>query len=441
MSVKVTHPLGMAADEKAGTRFDEVPLRHLFSVVNGATPDSQNEDFWGGAIPWVTPEDLSNRVSPKISETKRTITQAGYDACGTTLVPSGSVVISTRAPIGNIAIAARSLCTNQGCRSLVPLANLSQKFFYYQLSVLNHELNRLGRGTTFLELSSGDLAAFKVHVPPLPEQTRIANFLDEQTARIDALIAEKERLRDACKDSEEVTAFDLVVHGNRVAGHRTNYREPWLKAVPAHWGLTKLRNVAVIGNGSTPRRDNGDYWQNGEIPWLNSGSVNSSRICLASDFVSEQARKECHLPMVRAGSTLVALTGQGKTRGSAALTEIEATINQHLAYVSLFDNQISDEYLWVVLTGFYSVLRYISEGEGSTKGALTCERLNQLRIPVPPVHEQTSIRDVFVARITAMGMLRKNIEESIVLLHEYRSSLISAAVTGQLNPDRFEGCV
>ena len=276
---------------------------------------------------------------------------------------------------------------------------------------------------------------FETPWPALAAQTRIANFLDEQTARIDALIGEKERLGDSLRDIEEVTAFDLVTHGIDSSFPGVDYFEPWLKGIPSHWRLAKLHNIASVGNGSTPKRDNLNYWQNGEIPWINSGSVNSSRINKASDFVTKQAREECHLPMVRAGSTVVALTGQGKTRGTAALTEIETTINQHLAYISLFDKRLSNEYLWVALTGFYSVLRYISEGEGSTKGALTCERLNQLRVPVPPVSEQADIVDAYLSRIQMIDKLRGNVAEHITLLREYRASLISAAVTGQLDID------
>jgi type I restriction enzyme, S subunit len=264
-------------------------------------------------------------------------------------------------------------------------------------------------------------------------QTRIAKFLDEQTARIDALIAEKEKLVDSLKDIEEVTAFDLITRGPDANVRRTSYAEPWLPEVPAHWKLLKLRYLAAIGNGSTPKRDNDSYWSGGHIPWLNSGAVNNARIQEASDFVTDAAKRECHLPMVRAGSTVVALTGQGKTRGSAAYTELEATINQHLAYVSPFDVSLTDEYLWVAMNGFYSVLRYISDGEGSTKGALTCEQLNRFRLPLPSREEQGRIIETYKRRTKAIEELVQHAREHIERLREYRSSLISAAVTGQVD--------
>lgn len=271
------------------------------------------------------------------------------------------------------------------------------------------------------------------------EQTCIANFLDEQTARIDVLIAAKERLESSLKDIEEVTAFDLVVRGTKADVGRQSFREPWLSDVPAHWELSKLRHIATVGNGSTPKRDNAAYWEGGTLPWLNSGSVNASRISEASDYVTANAKKECHLPVVRPGSTVVALTGQGKTRGSASIVEFETTLNQHLAYISLFDDRrMSDEYLCVVLTGMYSVLRYISDDAGSTKGALTCEQLNHFRVPIPPAEEQVAIVDAYGARTKAINELRAHARLHIDRLREYRSSLISAAVTGQLDINSYK---
>jgi type I restriction enzyme S subunit len=341
-------------------------------------------------------------------------------------------------PVGNVVLFTDdrpAVCSNFVARMPVT-ADCDSRFVGYVFRALYAE----GRNVPHIKQTSGiqnlDSESYLNEMAWLParsEQERIANFLDEQTARIDALIAEKERLAFSMKDIDEVTAFDMVTRGPATNVARKAYPEPWLREVPAHWSLSKLRHVATVGNGSTPKRDNESYWLGGQTPWLNSGSVNAARITEASDFVTDLARMECHLPMVRPGSTVVALTGQGKTRGAASLTEIETTINQHLAYVSLFDSRVSDEYLWVVMTGMYSVLRYLSDGEGSTKGALTCEQLNQLRVPIPPQDEQARIVEAYKQRTQATGVLAVNVAEHIDRLREYRFSLISAAVTGQLS--------
>lgn len=340
-------------------------------------------------------------------------------------------------PVGNVVLFTDdrpAVCSNFVARMPV-VADCDSRFVGYVFRALYAE----GRNVPHIKQTSGiqnlDSESYLNETAWLPargQQESIANFLDEQTARIDALIAEKEALASSLKDIAEVTAYDLVTRGLNRNVARTAHREEWLRETPSHWTLQKLRQLATVGNGSTPKRDNESYWSNGQIPWLNSGAVNSSRIIEASDLVTPTALKECHLPIVRAGSTVVALTGQGKTRGAASLIEIETTINQHLAYVSLFDARMSDEYLWVFLTGMYTVLRYLSDGEGSTKGALTCEQLNQLRVLVPPPDEQREIVTVYQERVAAVEALREHANSHIERLREYRSSLISAAVTGQM---------
>jgi type I restriction enzyme S subunit len=348
---------------------------------------------------------------------------------------SGSELHIGKTSLVNEEVAAMAACYSNFMQRLRVDDRTEPRFVHYWLnnSLCREQFAYLSNSTSGLaNLSAGLVKCTLLAFPSQFEQVRIANFLDDKTARIDALIAEKERLAESLKDIEEVTAFDMVTRGLNSNVPRTSFVEPWLGEVPLHWALTKIRNFATVGNGSTPKRDNEDYWAGGDTPWLNSGSVNSPRIVEASDYVTSVAIKECHLPTVRAGSTVVALTGQGKTRGRAAFAEFETTINQHLAFISAVDERISDEYLWVALTGFYSVFRYISDGEGSTKGALTCEELNRFRLPVPPPDEQADIVKAYLERIGAIERLESHNELHIARLREYRSSLISAAVTGQM---------
>ena len=153
-------------------------------IVNGSTPRSTVPKYWGGHIRWVTPTDLGKLRIPYIAGSERSITVAGYESCSTTLVPVGSVVLSTRAPIGHLGIATESLCTNQGCKSLVPQGGLESQFLYYALRHAVDRLRAIGTGATFAEVSKGTLAKFEIPVAPLHEQRRIANtFSTVQRAR------------------------------------------------------------------------------------------------------------------------------------------------------------------------------------------------------------------------------------------------------------------
>jgi type I restriction enzyme, S subunit len=145
-------------------------LKRLFRIVGGSTPDSGRPDFWDGNIAWATPSDLGQQQPLLLHDTHRTLTQAGLSSCAASLVPAGSLILSTRAPIGSLAVAAVAVSTNQGCRSLVPIEELDSRFFAYLLSISSEQLRVRGKGSTFLELSGEELGAIRVPVPPLAEQ-------------------------------------------------------------------------------------------------------------------------------------------------------------------------------------------------------------------------------------------------------------------------------
>lgn len=136
-------------------------VKHFFTVVNGSTPKSSESTYWGGDITWITPADYKTE-DKYICSSRKAITQEGLDSCGTSKVPAGSIIVSNRAPIGSIGIAEKELCTSQGCKSLVKIAEINEEYIYYYFSVMNGPLNMLGRGTTFMELP----CLWFVPVPP-----------------------------------------------------------------------------------------------------------------------------------------------------------------------------------------------------------------------------------------------------------------------------------
>jgi len=177
----------------SGARSDEpIQLRRLFRIVSGGTPTSAEEN-WNGGVVWVTPEDLGSNLGRDISSSRRMLTDAGLRSAAS-LVSEGSVVLSTRAPVGHLAVTGVALAFNQGCKALVPIRELDGRFFYYQLLARRGELQAAGRGSTFVELSAEGLGSFPVLAPPLGEQRRIADFLDEETRHVDDLIEHKQRL-------------------------------------------------------------------------------------------------------------------------------------------------------------------------------------------------------------------------------------------------------
>ncbi|RJQ50216.1 MAG: restriction endonuclease subunit S [Nitrospiraceae bacterium] len=273
----------------------------------------------------------------------------------------------------------------------------------------------------------------KVPFPPFVEQRAIAEYLDRETAKIDALVAAKERLLETLAEKRKALITNAVTRGLDAKALFRDSNIPWLGKIPAHWDIWKTGHFSQVGNGSTPSRENSEYWSNGTIPWLNSAVVNRDEVTDAEQFVTDIAFRECHLPMVSTGSVLVGITGQGKTRGLSVVLSCEATINQHIAFITPDKERADSWYLRWLLFSAYNYLRAISDDTGGTKGALTCEELAGLRVPLPPLSEQRAIVTYIATETAKLDALKTAAERTIALLKERRAALISTAVTGKIN--------
>jgi type I restriction enzyme S subunit len=273
---------------------------------------------------------------------------------------------------------------------------------------------------------------FRAPVPPLPTQQKIADFLDRKTAEIDILIAKKRRLLDLLAEKRTALITRAVTKGLNPDAPMKDSGIEWLGEIPAHWGILRVKFFASVGNGSTPSRDNPEYWLNGYYPWLNSSIVNQRSVSEADQFVTGIALDECHLPIIRPPAILIGITGQGKTRGMATRLDFEATINQHLVFVKPDPDLIDMDYLYALFVKAYAYLRSESDGGGSTKGAITCNQVENLSLPFPPMDEQAEISRVLEREQSELDTLEEKVSNVIQYLREYRSALITNAVTGQI---------
>ena len=169
-------------------RIDEVS-----KVVNGGTPKTKVDENWGGPHRWITPAEMGKRSSPFVSETARTLSDTGLQGSSANLIPPGSIILSTRAPIGHLVINTEAMAFNQGCRGLVTSDELDYRYLYYFLLGSVRLLNDLGTGATFKELSASKLKSVSIPLPPLPEQKQIVAILDKAFAAIDQAVANAER--------------------------------------------------------------------------------------------------------------------------------------------------------------------------------------------------------------------------------------------------------
>ena len=356
-----------------------------------------------------------------------------YCKSPTKLASPGDILFSVRAPVGDLNLADQRLGIGRGLCAIQPRQNWDSRFAWWALHEACHQLNFVSTGSTYDAVTTEEVGSLLVETTTPSAQRIIADYLDRETARQDSLVAAKERVLELLAEKRRTLITRAVTRGLNDRAPLRDSGIPWLGEIPVHWEIWKLGHFASIGNGSTPSRSNAVYWTEGTIPWLNSSVVNQHEAKRADQFITDLALRECHLPLVRSGSVLIAITGQGRTRGQAVVLSFDATINQHLAYISPDHSRLDPWFLRWTLSSAYEYLRSISDAAGGTKGALTCEDVANLRVPVPPIDEQYAIVAHITNQTSKLDRLRAATERTTALLRERRTALVSAAVTGLID--------
>jgi len=266
---------------------------------------------------------------------------------------------------------------------------------YFQSGLLDDDIAWIAkegaRNHGLLNVGINDFLSIPIRLPLLAEQRYIAAGLAEFDASIQAteqLIAKVERARQG-------VLYDLLTCGIDSSGR---LRDPELQPdlfvrtslglLPKGWEVANISQVGDVFNGSTPSRLRRDYWDGGHVPWLSSGKVNDYEISSPSELVTSRAVKECSLRLLPAGSVVVGMIGEGRTRGMAARLSISATINQNLAGI-IPNRRIDGKFLHLFLSYCYDTLR--RGGRGSNQDALNTQLISSFQVAVPGIQEQHAI--------------------------------------------------
>lgn len=411
--------------------FPHKQLRFLFSVTSGATPESGNSAFWDGDIYWATPEDVSGGAKT-LSSTRRKITKEGFENCSAKMAPPGTIVLTKRAPIGQLAISNVDLCCNQGCFLLEPAPDADNHFFYYWLTIQTGYLQVLGRGSTFMELSTDEIKAIDAPCIPVAQQRQISKYLDRETGDIDTLIGAKRRLLDLLAEKRRAIVAEAIMRGLNPAAPLRPSGIDWLGDIPAHWEAIPLRFLVSLSGGATPDTRNLDYWS-GAIPWVSPKDMKRDFIDDAEDHVSEAALDNSALKMIEPNAILIVVRGMILAHSfPTAINTVPVTINQDMKALRCSE-KIAPAFLVDVLKGAKDYLVSLADSSAHGTKKLETEALCRFEVPVPPLAEQREIVRHIAAETAKIDRLRAATEHSITLLKERRGALIAAAVTGQID--------
>ena len=361
-------------------------LGEVCEVVSGSTPKTNVPEYWGNGHYWVTPAEITDSTV-YIDKTERQITDEALAKTNLQLMPVGTVLLSSRAPIGKVAITNVEMYCNQGFKNCICSDNLYNKYLFYFFKLKKDYLNSLGRGATFKEISKSIVEGISIPIPPLPTQQSIVSELD----KINELIAlKKSQLKDL--DTLAQSIF-YEMFGDPITNEKG-------------WEVKKYSDCFTIGSGGTPSKSVPDYWDNGTIPWIGSNMCQNSVITETDGkFITEEGLRHSSAKMLEEGTVLVALVGA--TIGKVALLRTKTSTNQNIAFIKVNETkEFVSEYVFFHLMNQYNEFMLIGNGDFKMASQAFIKALN---IMVPPF----SLQHQFAERVEAIERLKQEVQTAI----------------------------
>ena len=290
-------------------------------------------------------------------------------------------------------------------------------------------MSRSKQSTNLASISSTNVMEVPIVLPPAAEQEGIAAYLMRETAKIDTLIAEQQQLIELLTEKRQAVIAQAVAKGLNGSAPMKESGVEWLGELPAHWRIGNLGYVANVETGSTPDRGSPEFWQ-GDIPWLKSAEINYRPIHEAEEHITELGLANSAVKVAPPGSLLMAMYGQGVTRGRVAILEIASAYNQACAAIS-FSPGIDTHFARYFFIAAYEHIR--DAGNETSQMNLSSGIIRKFKFTIPPLAEQVEIVTFLDHALARVDSLLLEAEQATVLLRERRTALISAAVTGQID--------
>lgn len=303
-------------------------------------------------------------------------------------------------------------------------------YYYFFISMYYNEIfNRLGDNGVRSSLNAQDLLSVPIVNISSDTQHRIADFLDDKCGKIDRYIEKQQRIIDKLKEYKQAVITEAVTKGLDPDAPMKDSGIEWIGMIPEHWNVPEIKYLVRIASGGTPDRNNHEYWK-GNIPWIKTGELQNDIITNAEEYITEEGLNNSSAQVFNINTILVAMYGQGKTRGMTALLKTPASTNQACAGLTVTNSNVQIEYLWQCLIGAYDAIR--SEAAGSGQPNLSATLIGNFHIALPPIEEQVLIVEYIKDRTVEIKSTIHKAEKLLEKLTEYKKSLIYEAVTGKM---------
>lgn len=392
----------------------ETELQYLAAIQSGGTPSRAIKSYWDGNIPWLKISDFKELYIDKAEEF---ITEDGLKNSSTRIFPKGTILFTIFASIGKIGILKFDAAANQAISGITPIDKISNKYLLYSLKELSESLKNEGKGVAQKNINQQILKETKIPLPPLAEQERIV-------AKLDTLFAQQELMKKALE---------------RIPTLLKNFRQQVLtQAVTGKLiNLNKLDKKIIsdffdVRTGATPKKGTAKYYNNSSIPWIKSGEVRNSFIYEVSEFITDLAVKETNAKVFPIDTILIAMYGEGKTRGQVGWMKIEAATNQAIAALVNNDLNLSTrKYIYFYCLSQYNEIRAKAEGGNQPNLNLTKIKNWEISIPKEEFKQQEIVRRVesLFAQADAIEARYQKLKEKIEILPQ---AILHKAFKGEL---------
>lgn len=412
-------------------------IRYLGRLKGGAGFPEVEQGATGWEIPFFKVSDMNTVGNDAVmTAASNTVSRETARRLGATIFPAGAVVfpkVGAALLTNKRRLLGTAACIDNNTMALVSYHDDS-RFLYYLLQSI--DLATLANPGAVPSVNEGQVKDVRVLVPPRLEQHTIADFLDRETARIDALMAKKERLIALLQEKHSALINHVVTRGLDPTVPMKESGVGWLGLVPMHWDILRTKFVARLRSGHTPSRQHPEYWENCTIPWFSLADVWQLReghlefVETTEELISELGLANSAARLLPAGTVMVSRTASVGYSGIMSVPM--ATTQDFVNWVC--GPRIKPEYLLYVFRAMSQEFRRLVMG--STHQTIYMPDVGQFMTPLPPVSEQDRIVAHIRHETARIDALVAKVREAIGRLKEYRSALITAAVTGQIDVGR-----
>ncbi|MEE1911938.1 restriction endonuclease subunit S [Aeromonas caviae] len=377
----------------------------------------------------------SNVIGDVLDLEKKTYLSWGkYYESPEIMVASGDIlIVKTGSTFGKSALvkSVSEPSTINPQMALLKNSSLDPRFLSYLLCTkfIRAKIEVSNTGSGIPTMTQENINSFPVPLPDTDEVVRISDFLDYETTRIDRLIAQQQRLIELLKEKRQAVISHAVTKGLNPKAPMKDSGVEWLGQVPEHWGVSALGYYSMLNTGATPDRSKNQYW-GGTIPWIKTGEVRYDTIYETEETITQAALSETSVRLSKPGTLLMAMYGQGITRGRVAILGVSATYNQ--ACVAITPNsKVTNDFLKFFFMAGYDALR--DGGNETSQMNLNADIVSKFKVLVPSYEEQIDIVSFLRIKLAHYEQLINKSEHAIALMQERRTALISAAVTGKID--------